>query len=423
MAENRRFRIEPLEERLALAAQPIISEFMASNGSTLLDGNGSASDWIEIYNHGDEAVDLAGYALTDDPLDMQKWTFPSVSLGPDEYLLVFASGDGVADLAGNLHANFSLSAGGEYLALTDPGGVVLSQFGTSTEDYPPQTNDVSYGLAYNSANLEAVGPDSVSRYLVPTNNSVDAIWTAPAFDDSSWTSGTASLGYETSGSDYASLIQTSVPPGSVSVYVRIDFSVAEAGTLLDTLQMKYDDGFIAYLNGAEIASSFAPAVAAYNSTATSQRSDAVSKQYVDFDVAGFSSLLEVGANTLAIHMLNVNSGSSDFLAVPRLTLATGSLVEPLVEGFTVSPTPGGPNTNLQANPVEFSRIGGAFSTAFQLTLTSADPNETIRYTTDGSFPQANSNLYTNPITISSSTHIRARAFGAVGQVGVVSSEA
>jgi hypothetical protein len=38
---------------------------MASNNSTMLDGDGVAWDWIEIYNKGDQAVNLAGYSLTD----------------------------------------------------------------------------------------------------------------------------------------------------------------------------------------------------------------------------------------------------------------------------------------------------------------------------------------------------------------------
>ena len=46
--------MEPLERRDLLAADPIITEFVAANGSTIDDGNGATSDWIEIYNNGDE---------------------------------------------------------------------------------------------------------------------------------------------------------------------------------------------------------------------------------------------------------------------------------------------------------------------------------------------------------------------------------
>ena len=45
---------------------------MASNNNTLDDGNGNDSDWIELYNNGDESVDLAGYSLTDDAADLNK---------------------------------------------------------------------------------------------------------------------------------------------------------------------------------------------------------------------------------------------------------------------------------------------------------------------------------------------------------------
>ena len=72
----------------AAAENVIISEFMASNKDTLLDGNGNPSDWIELYNAGDVPVNLAGWHLTDDVLDLTKWTFPGVVLAPGQFLRV-----------------------------------------------------------------------------------------------------------------------------------------------------------------------------------------------------------------------------------------------------------------------------------------------------------------------------------------------
>lgn len=423
MAARKVFSFEALEARLALAANPVITEFMASNSSTLLDGNGVASDWIEIYNKGDQAVNLSGYSLTDDRFDLDKWSFPSVTLNPGAYLVVFASGNGVADPGGNLHTNFALSAGGEYLALVNPGGTVLSQFGANGQDYPPQSSDVSYGLAFDSASANPVSPTSSARYLVPSNASVDATWMNSPFNDASWTLGTASVGFETSGNDFAGLIQTTISPGATSVYIRIPFNVTSSSALLDALQMKYDDGFIAYLNGQRIASANAPVTPGYNSTATDQHADSLAVQYVNFPVSNFSNLLHVGTNVLAIHLLNFNAASSDLLSVPNLKLSTGTLIEPPTEGFTITPTPRGPNSNLQADPVLFSRAGGAFNAPFQLTLSTANANNTIRYTIDGTQPQANSPIYTGPITISASTRVRARSFGPIGQISAVSSEA
>ena len=420
---NNRPSYEALEPRQLLAAAPIITEFVASNQDSLVDGNGATPDWIEIYNNGDQSVDLTNYALTDDPNDLGQWEFPSRTLEAGEYLVVFASGDAVPDLAGNLHTNFSLAAGGEYLALSDPSGVILSEFGLSTIDYPALQADEAYGLAFDSTVSEVVTPTSSAKYFIPgTDDSVDAIWTNNIFDDSAWTSGSASLGYEANPADYGDLIVTSLPVGTKSAYVRISFDLTNANTFLDTLQMRYDDGFIAYLNGTRIASGNAPAIVDHDSTSDGERPDSVAREYADFDVSAFSSELVVGSNTLAIHMLNKNSGSSDLLAVPNLIVTEGGLIEPVVEGRMLEPTPRRTNTNLHASDVKFARAGGTFSVPFLVTITSDGTNETIRYTTDGSLPTENSLLYTGPIAVNSTTQIHARAFGSIGQEGTAFAE-
>ena len=147
---SRRLEIEQLECRRLLAAQPIITEFLASNEDGLLDGNGISSDWIEIFNAGDSSIDLSGWYLTDDASDLTKWEFPNLSqstLDVSEYLVIFASGNGIVDPAANLHTNFRLSADGEYLALVMPDGfTVVSEFGLNGTNYPEQFADVSYGF-------------------------------------------------------------------------------------------------------------------------------------------------------------------------------------------------------------------------------------------------------------------------------------
>jgi hypothetical protein len=420
---RRKLVFETLENRELLAADPIITEFMASNDNTLEDGYGATPDWIEIYNNGDQSVDLAGYRLTDNAADLNKWLFPSTVLGSGDFLTVFASGNNTPDLAGNLHANFSLSANGEYLALLDPGGSLLSEFGPGGTNYPAQAEDVSYGLGMDTVLTDAVTPNTDSQYHIPTNNSDDATWTDHGFNDSGWTSGTASIGYENTPADYDALIQTTVPGGTVGVYVRMTFTVLDADTKLDKLQMKYDDGFIAYINGTLVADDNALLPGAYDSVATGDHPDGLAVDYVDFDLSSYPFPLNVGvdANTLAIHMLNTGSGSSDLLSVPNLVLTSGGLIEPQVIGNLESPTPGLPNTNLQASDVQLSHVGGVFVNSFQLSMT-ADPGETIRYTTDGTNPDTNSQLYTSALTVNSTQQIRARAYGPVGQVGNIQTE-
>src|SRR6185503_8642378 len=102
------------------AATLMISEFMAQNNSTLPDEDGSFSDWIEIYNPDTNTVNLSGWYLANSAANLTKWQFPSTNLGPNRFLIVFASNKNRAVPGAPLHTNFKLGASGEYLALVMP---------------------------------------------------------------------------------------------------------------------------------------------------------------------------------------------------------------------------------------------------------------------------------------------------------------
>ncbi|HMO66646.1 MAG TPA: lamin tail domain-containing protein [Verrucomicrobiota bacterium] len=137
----------------AQAADPVISEFMAANRTTLRDDDGAFSDWIELHNRAATAVSLNGWFLTDTAANLTRWRLPAVTLQPGEYFVVFASGKHRTNATAVLHTNFSLDRGGEYLALVRPDGVtVASEFAPA---YPPQQDDVSYGR--ETTTLEAEG--------------------------------------------------------------------------------------------------------------------------------------------------------------------------------------------------------------------------------------------------------------------------
>ena len=124
-------------------SQPFISEFLASNSRILADVDGDFTDWIEIQNPANSATNLAGWYLTDNPANLTKWRIPPVNIPARGFLLVFASGKDRTNAAAQLHANFSLSAGGEFLALVQPNGTsIATQF---TPEYPDQAADISYG--------------------------------------------------------------------------------------------------------------------------------------------------------------------------------------------------------------------------------------------------------------------------------------
>ena len=145
-----RSSLEALEPRLALAAQFIISEFMASNTAGIVDADGSRSDWIEIQNIGDAAGNLNGHTLTDDAGDLEKWRFPSTPVAAGGFVRVFASAKDRAVAGQELHTNFALEQSGEYLALVEPIELeVLHKF----DPFPEQVDGVSYGMTRSNGSF------------------------------------------------------------------------------------------------------------------------------------------------------------------------------------------------------------------------------------------------------------------------------
>lgn len=122
------------------AQQVQINEFLASNQVTNADEDGDFEDWIELYNPGNEAVNLEGFGLSDNDSQPYKWVFPSVEIQAGAYLLIWASGKNRTDPASELHTNFSISAGGEPLSLTSADGDLLDYI-----QELPLPSDVSYG--------------------------------------------------------------------------------------------------------------------------------------------------------------------------------------------------------------------------------------------------------------------------------------
>ena len=102
----------------------VISEVMSNNAATLQDQFGEYSDWIELCNRSDQGVDLSGWGLSDDTGELGRWLFPSVVLAPGEYFTVYASErDSIVSIK-KMHTDFSISALGELVVLTDPAGNV-----------------------------------------------------------------------------------------------------------------------------------------------------------------------------------------------------------------------------------------------------------------------------------------------------------
>lgn len=196
-----------------------------------------------------------------------------------------------------------------------------------------------------------------------------------------------------------------------SLWTRMDFDVEDPSRFGGlALLMKYADGFVAYLNGHEVARRNAPSSLRWNSSATSPRfiNDVSLAETVN--LTNHLGKLVEGGNVLAIHALNDARSDADFLVQPEL-VATGRVAD-LV--YMTAPTPGALNVPGAVDfvrDVRFSVERGFFDTQFLLELTSETPEARIRYTLDGSTPTATTGRsYDAPISVSSTSVIRAAAF-------------
>ena len=181
----------------------------------------------------------------------------------------------------------------------------------------PQAETVSGGVS------EILLPEgATAAVLVPTDDVLGLSWTGLVFNDAAWIHGATGVGFET-GSGYEDLIATDVEAqayeANATVYVRIVFDVDEVDSLTAlTLRMKYDDGFIAYLNGVRVAEANAPEEPDWDSIATGSHADSDARIFESFDITDHLEVLRAGSNVLALHALNRTINSGDLLILPQL---------------------------------------------------------------------------------------------------------
>ena len=224
-----------------------------------------------------------------------------------------------------------------------------------------------------------VADDAAARWRVPHDDAED--WTTTGFDDGAWSEGSQPLGYEDAAADYAGLLQTYVrpqdaDPAATSVQARAVFEVADAaviGRLI--LRVKYDDGFVAWLNGVEVARRNVDGAPTWDGDAA-DHADALAVRYEEVELGAFADLLNAGENVLALQVINAGADSDDlilgFELIDRSPDGGGPIPGPqaedaLVEIGTIDPSPGAPAeayitvTNPAAEAIDMSgwRLAGA----------------------------------------------------------------
>ena len=302
-----------------LIAELTMSEFLTNNKRGITDEDNDYSDWIEITNTTNTNVNLEGWHLTDNSSNLTKWTFPPIDIAANNQLIVFASGKNRRLPNSELHTNFSLNSDGEFLALTKPDGISIAKSFT----YPEQKEDISYGNSTKVFDAAVILSSSPAKWLIPENSVQE--WNETDYDDSSWAMGNLGIGYDIS-SDYDPFFETDVRAqmrdSQTSIYIRAPFQIKNPELVSNIqLQMNYDDGFIAWINGKQIASSNAPVIPEWNARATSSHRDSEAIQKLTIPIDFQPNELAKGRNVLAIQGLNRSPSNSDFLILPELIIS------------------------------------------------------------------------------------------------------
>jgi len=199
---------------------------------------------------------------------------------------------------------------------------------------------------------------------------------------------------------------------NTSVWTRIRFHLEAGHTdILDSLllNMKYEDGFVAYLNGQVVAERNGPRSLTWNARAASKRPSDLRDTWEPINLLASLDLLREGENVLAFHGLNDALGDSDFVLIPEL-IAGSSVAVP--QYFAAS-TPGQSNASGAMGTVSDTRFSldrGFYDAPFDLEIRTDTVGAAIRYTIDGSAPGAMHGIeYTGPIPIHDTVCIRAVA--------------
>jgi hypothetical protein len=182
-----------------------------------------------------------------------------------------------------------------------------------------------------------LGSPSPASALVPQDGSLGLEWTHRDFDDSAWLEGPTGIGYEAK-SGYEGLIGIDLLDAmhnrAGTAYMRTRFQIEDPGKLAYDelhLKMRYDDGFVAYLNGSRIAAANAPVDPDWRSTATADHPDEEAKDFVGFPFDAPDGLLRKGDNLLAVHGMD-GEASSDFIITPEIEGIRYSGADPIPLG-------------------------------------------------------------------------------------------
>ena len=328
--------------------------------------NNARSEFVELYNPTDEAIDLSGWSFTSG-ID---FTFPAFSqIAPGGYVVVamdpvvygeFFTGTPFGPFSGKL------SGDGEAVTLADNSGNVVdvvdykstfpwpiaaSGDGSSMElIHPGLDNNLAgswrssggFGSLPQTSYVSSASPNWRYRKGTGEASTPQGAWRLTGFNENfSWSGAQFPIGY---GSVDNLSFNTTLGDmqGSYScVYGRHQFTILP-GEIPTDLLLRYtiDDGAVIWINGVEVARKNMNSSVAYNATANTNGNEGL---WYDVTITNAATFLVEGTNTIAIQGFNRSlNNSSDFgFDVELIRVASGAALQPTpaAENSAYSETP------------------------------------------------------------------------------------
>jgi hypothetical protein len=396
-------------------SQIVINEGSNKNASSLLDEDGEYEDWIELYNAGAAAIDLTGYRLSDNANESEQWIFPYYLLQPGQHLVVFCSSKNrfASTPAVTYHTsnaftpqtgwnNHIAQQGFEWDGVSNlvlntcsywSGGYTSnSVFNQTATDHSASVSsfidggDFACGSQFGEvSNLRPVL--RVNDVVVGENTAQNCNTCYPAPYGNWYFSARMQTIYRAS-----DLLAAGVTAGPID---SLAFDVAYTDP-------SYYDYFTIQL--------------------TTTGNDQLSNEFINTNGSYFHTNFSIAGTGETIYLFNPSGELIDELAIELESLNASAGNFPDAAELNVlfgTPTPGSTNNN--SEPADgytlspsFTLEAGFYPTTQTVSILNPQgPQAQIRFTTDGSEPQYNSQIYTGlPITISSTTVLKARAFEA-----------
>lgn len=365
----------PLPTEMDSNAPIRVSELLPKNKYGLTDSDGDKSDWVELIIK-TPGASLAGYYLSDDADDLQKWQIPTdAAFDENGFLLIFLSGKNRTD--GVLHANFSLSAGETFYLFHAASGTMDSFL------IPELRSDVSLGKD-EGGNIVYFG------YPTPLGKNTESLEADQ-------------VGFFTKEGIFVSEVSVVQANGTkaadwIEIYNGTGADINLAGFSLSDDADNWSQWIL-------------------------KDTPVAANAYVVLYTSGHASRGEGNfglSNGETVFLRSSEGYLVDSFAVgtQRYGMSSGRVEtnNQIARAFFDTPTPGGVNSNnytlgYVSAPV-LSDMDLYHDEAFTVSITCADSTATLYYTLDGSVPNEKSKVYIEPLHIEKNTVLRVAAFEA-----------